>query len=76
MMNLFYDHLPIAEDKRKKVHFNSFMIEVHKKLFKLKENTSGSSTKDEKFVMDAVAKEIMGNAYLLCFDEFQVLCLS
>jgi predicted ATPase len=70
MMNLFYDLVKIPEDKKKKYHFNSFMIDVHKKLFRLKEHSSGSS--DSVRFMDVVAKDIMEDAVLLCFDEFQV----
>jgi protein AFG1 len=72
MMNMFYDLVDVPSEKKKKYHFNSFMIEVHKKLFKLKEHTSGSS--DSVRFMDIVAKDLMEDAMLLCFDEFQVRC--
>jgi protein AFG1 len=45
LMDLFYDVIPI--EKKKRIHFNNFMLNVHKKLFQLKskkiESKSGKS---------------------------------
>lgn len=70
LMNLFHDMVEIPPEKKKKFHFHGFMLEVHRRLFKLKEHTS--NVESSQNIMDIVQEELMDGASLLCFDEFQV----
>lgn len=61
--------------KKKRVHFNSFMTDVHKEIHKIKQLQvrDASSTKPQPFDPIApVAERIKNDAWLICFDEFQV----
>ena len=60
LMDMFYECLPI--ERKRRVHFHDFMIDVHKRLHRLK-NSGG---------MKALSDEIFRESYVLCFDEFQV----
>ncbi len=69
LMDLFFESCPIIRKKR--VHFHSFMLDVHKHIHmwrlrnKNKPNIQGDSVRH-------IAREIADEAWLLCFDEFQV----
>lgn len=66
MMDIFYESLDI--DRKQRVHFNDFMIKVHKRLHALKQHKSS----DEAYLVETLADELMSESYVLCFDEFQV----
>ena len=68
MMDLLYDTIPITRKRR--VHFHSFMIDIHKRLHKLKSTTP--LLKQSQNAIDIIAQDLANDAYLLCFDEFQV----
>eukprot|EP01038_Epipyxis_sp_PR26KG_P014798 gene14798-19884_t len=74
VMDLFYENLPIA--KKRRVHFHDFMIEVHKKLHKMKLNNHANSmlsnNSHSNSVMVTLADEILQDSIVICFDEFQV----
>lgn len=58
-----------------RVHFNSFMVDVHKKMHELKnrEVRDYTSTKSQPFdPIPPVAESISQKSWLICFDEFQV----
>lgn len=65
LMDLFYEH--VGGVAKKRVHFHAFMLDVHARVFTLRQDPAnkGDPLKD-------VAKQIAGEAKLLCFDEFQV----
>jgi len=69
LMDLFLAELPIQRKRR--VHFNSFMQSFHDSLFKWR---SSPDVKNEKQAdaMDKVIDGILEESRLLCFDEFQV----
>lgn len=67
MMDLFYEELPIKRKLR--VHFNTFMLDIHKRLYKLK--TLNRKTNDESH-LEKIANDIIDESYVICFDEFQV----
>ena len=50
-----------------KVHFNDFMLDVHKRLHQLRDHGTEA--------IPMLNAEICGKGWLLCFDEFQVLPL-
>ena len=70
IMDLFYEVVPIK--KKKRVHFSNFMIDIHKRLHRLKSTSKGSSKLVGDNIMEKITNELMEEAYLLCFDEFQV----
>jgi len=65
LMDLFYAQAPSSWKKRR-VHFNQFMLEVHERLHRLrKEGHRGDP-------LATVAEDLYQQAWLHCFDEFQV----
>ncbi|XP_027028701.1 AFG1 like ATPase a isoform X2 [Tachysurus fulvidraco] len=73
VMDMFYSHVDIA--KKKRVHFHGFMLDVHKRIHRLKQSMpkrkAGKMAKTYDPIAP-VAEEISEEASLLCFDEFQV----
>jgi cell division protein ZapE len=66
LMDLFFDTAPVASEHKRRVHFHTFMQEVHRRMHMLR---GSGETAD---LIGAVADEIAQSAWLLCFDEFQV----
>uniref|UniRef100_A0A8D0GRA3 AFG1 like ATPase n=1 Tax=Sphenodon punctatus TaxID=8508 RepID=A0A8D0GRA3_SPHPU len=73
VMDIFYSHIQV--EKKKRVHFHGFMLDVHKRIHRLKQSLPkrkpGLMAKSYDPIAP-VAAEISEEAYLLCFDEFQV----
>jgi peroxisome-assembly ATPase len=67
MMDLFFEELPLSRKLRS--HFNTFMLDIHKRLHKLKSSNRKSS---EETHLEKIADDILGESYVICFDEFQV----
>ena len=63
LMDWFFEAAMTAEKQR--VHFHSFMLDVHERINKWRKTGEGDPIKP-------VAKEIAKAAQLLCFDEFHV----
>ncbi|XP_043075225.1 lactation elevated protein 1 homolog B isoform X3 [Puntigrus tetrazona] len=73
LMDLFYS---FVENRRKRrVHFNAFMLDVHRRIYKLKQSLPkrriGKMTMYDPIF--PVAMEIAEETCLLCFVEFQVV---
>lgn len=66
LMDLFFENVEVKRKRR--VHFHAFMLEVHQKLHLLRKERK----KHQNDLMPLVANEISKDAWLLCFDEFQV----
>ncbi len=68
MMDLFYNNLKFTRKKR--THFNEFMLDVHDKLHKLRSKITYKNTDmDPLYILGTeMAKEVN----IICFDEFQV----
>lgn len=62
LMDTLFETLDI--EKKKRVHFNSFMLNVHERLHLM--NDAGGDA------LVPVARELSKEALLICFDEFQV----
>lgn len=65
LMDHFFAHIPL--EKKRRVHFHEFMVEVHERLHILRH------TKPRPLdPVGRLVEEIAGQAHLLCFDEFHV----
>lgn len=64
-MDLFYNTVPIQRKRR--VHFHALMQDVHARVHRLK--TKHGYSYDP---IPVIAAELAKDAWLLCFDEFQV----
>ncbi|KAM6912214.1 AFG1 like ATPase a [Xenentodon cancila] len=73
VMDMFYSY--VETEKKKRVHFHGFMLDVHKRIHRLKQSLpkrkAGKMAKSYDPIAP-VAEEISEEASLLCFDEFQV----
>lgn len=86
LMDLFFDCVRV--ERKRRVHFNAFMLDVHERIHQEKRNVSRVYASDQAryFEPDGtytvrlrphdpirpVAKQVLDNAWLICFDEFQV----
>ncbi len=68
LMDLFYDVAPL--ERKRRVHFHGFMQEVHSRINAFRKADSAERDGDDP--IPVVAKEIAEEAWLLCFDEFEV----
>ena len=64
LMDLFFDDTRIARKRR--IHFNAFMAETHARIHEERARGTGDDP------IGPVARRIADEAWLLCFDEFQV----
>ncbi|KAJ8291174.1 hypothetical protein GJAV_G00022250 [Gymnothorax javanicus] len=73
VMDMFYSY--VETERKKRVHFHGFMLDVHKRIHRLKQSLpkrrAGKMAKSYDPIAP-VAVEISEEACLLCFDEFQV----
>ena len=68
LMDLFFDGAPVEHKRR--VHFHSFMLEVHRRIHRWRAKTvEDRSAKDP---IPPLAAKLAEEAWLLCFDEFEV----
>ncbi|XP_048387873.1 lactation elevated protein 1 homolog B isoform X2 [Stegostoma tigrinum] len=75
MMDLFYSHAAVKRKNR--VHFHGFMLDVHRRIHRLKQTLPkrkpGLMAKSYDPIAP-IAAEISDESCLLCFDEFQKYC--
>ncbi|XP_018528143.1 lactation elevated protein 1 homolog B [Lates calcarifer] len=72
LMDIFYSH--VENTRKKRVHFNGFMLDIHKRIHRRKQSLPKRRL-GNMFTYDPispVAMEISSETCLLCFDEFQV----
>ena len=72
LMDLFHD--TVDTTKKKRVHFNSFMLDIHKRIHSLKNSfvhDSGHRRSVSYDPIPPVAEHIARQTWLICFDEFQ-----
>ncbi len=64
LMDLFYTCVDVP--RRRRVHFHAFMLDVHQQLHRMRQQSHGADA------VVGVARKLSDDAWLLCFDEFQV----
>jgi cell division protein ZapE len=69
LMDMFFELVP-AERKRR-VHFNAFMADVHDRIARHRQAFKKGETKESDPV-PPVARALAAEAWVLCFDEFSV----
>ena len=71
LMDLFCNTPPLHIERKRRVHFHAFMVDVHKRVHAIK-SALGSAGGDPIL---PVARELAADATVLCFDEFQIFHL-
>lgn len=80
-----HNYFSFQISKKKRIHFNKFMTDVHARIHEVKEEESknhqyvGSEKANPFDPTRPVADMITQETWLLCFDEFQVrvvFCLA
>jgi len=66
LMDFFFDNIEFNSKRR--VHFHSFMLEIHESIHKWRKERSDIEDDPIPFLADKIINE----SRLLCFDEFQV----
>ena len=62
-MDMFFETVTVKRKRR--IHFHEFMLDVHRRIARVRENSTGDPIRP-------VAKSIAAEATLLCFDELHV----
>lgn len=73
LMDLFYNCC--GTEKKTRIHFNEFMVNVHRSMHQLKKNiiVDYNMRKPKPFdPIPPIANEISQKSFLICLDEFQV----
>lgn len=68
LMDLFIEAAPL--ERKRRVHFHQFMIEVHEALHRWRKKQKKSGDREDP--IDLVAAAIAEEVWLLCFDELEV----
>jgi protein AFG1 len=72
LMDMFYNSVNLK--KKKRTHFNEFMLEVHDNLHKLRSKLTYKTTDMDPLYI--LATEMAKEYNLICFDEFQVFDIA
>ena len=70
LMDVFFR--AVGVEKRKRVHFHSFMLEVHDRVHRFREAVKAGKVPESSDPLKALARVIADQAWLLCFDELHV----
>ena len=74
LMDLFYQNCHVDDYNKKRIHFHSFMLDVHSRIHEQKKKTSATSSQKALSYnpIPPVAESLVEESWLLCLDEFQV----
>jgi cell division protein ZapE len=72
LMDLFFADAPV--EKKRRVHFHEFMLEIHARLHALRTaEDNGRHGRRADDILPAIARDIAAETWLLCFDELHVV---
>ncbi len=69
LMDMFYELVPAKRKRR--AHFHDFMADVHSRIHAHRQKLKAGETKETDPV-PPVARDLIDEAWVLCFDEFSV----
>jgi cell division protein ZapE len=69
LMDMFFELVPVRRKRR--VHFNDFMADVHDRIQKQRAARKNGETREDDPI-PPVARSLAEEAWVLCFDEFTV----
>ncbi|MDP6390860.1 MAG: cell division protein ZapE [Alphaproteobacteria bacterium] len=67
LMDMFFQDAPT--ERRRRVHFHAFMVEIHDELHRLRQDPNRRKNSDPLL---KIAAGVADEAWLLCFDEFHI----
>ncbi|MBL26782.1 MAG: cell division protein ZapE [Rhodospirillaceae bacterium] len=70
LMDLFFSTSTV--ERRKRVHFHAFMLDVHARIHRWRAEAKEFHFRQGADPIPPLADAIMNEAWLLCFDEFEV----
>jgi cell division protein ZapE len=75
LMDLFFD--TVALPRKRRVHFNAFMLECHDRIHQWRQAKKAGTLPDAgDDPIRPLARRIADEAWLLCFDEFHVVDIA
>ena len=76
LMDLFFETVPVPPDDRRRVHFHAFMQDVHRRIHDIRAKQAAGIIWEDADPVAEVARILFEDAWLLCFDEFQVTAIT
>ena len=70
LMDMFFDSAEV--ERKRRVHFHEFMQEVHRRLYAWRREPHRLADPHSDDPIPPLADQIAADAWLLCFDEFQL----